>query len=187
MILVFDCEIIKMIPAKKGREQGFEYCQGWQDFKGMGISVIAVCDLDSLFEEVFVFPEVSEIKQLIPVAEFWGFNSKNFDDRLCQAHGLPISSKFDLLEEIRLSAYGSADWRDQPAGFSYSLEAIARANGLAKSGSGELAPKLWQQGSVKEVVDYCLQDARITRQLILKFLDEQLRDPNTGAFLLPKK
>lgn len=35
----------------------------------------------------------------------------------------------------------------------------------------------------QEVVDYCMNDVRITKELILLFLEGKLEDPNTGDIL----
>jgi hypothetical protein len=86
---------------------------------------------------------------------------------------------------VRRSAYGSVNWQDQPEGYSYSLDAIARANGYAKTGNGALAPQLWQDGKYREVIDYCLNDCQITRKLFLKYKNGELIDPNNGKILKP--
>lgn len=199
MNLVYDCEIIQMIPPKGiSRIDGFEYCDGWEDYEGMGISVICVADLDSELEESFNLnlrndrlTEASGISQiecqrLLLANHISGFNSKKFDDLLCDAHGIAVTTDFDLLEQVRLSAYGSIEWFDCPRGFTYKLDALAQANGLGgKTGSGELAPKLWQQGRQEEVINYCMNDVRLTKQLILKFKAGELIDPNTGLILSP--
>lgn len=204
MNLVYDCEIIRMIPDRGSpvtKLDGFEYCGGWEDFKNMGISVICATDLNTDDCYVFLHPDSSEI-----VSEMWitlsstiydfedfsqsskiyGFNSRKFDDNLCQANGINLKTDFDLLEQVRLSAYGSIEWFDCPKGRTYKLDALARANGLwGKTGSGELAPKLWQQGKQKEVIDYCINDVCLTKELILKFNAGELIDPNTGLILNP--
>lgn len=206
MNLIYDCEIIRCIPSKGVRMieedsskwlsrfgDGLEYCSGWDDFENMGISVVGLADLNSGYSEIFILnilnPDpippagFSKLQSLFLENKILGFNSRNFDDNLCKAHGLSIQTSFDLLEEVRIAAYGSPSWEDQPPGFRYNLDAIARANGLAKTGHGELAPKLWQEGKREEVADYCLNDVAITKGLLLKFLDGNLIDPNTGNLL----
>jgi hypothetical protein len=37
--LVYDCEIVKAIPNGQ-KKKGIEYCEGWGNFEGMGVSVI---------------------------------------------------------------------------------------------------------------------------------------------------
>jgi|GEM_PF-859663 DEAD/DEAH box helicase domain-containing protein len=222
MRLIYDCEIIRLIPPDNyfvacnnypDSEawfncfgDGYQYCAGWNDFENMGIAVIGVCNIDT--EELYYFSDrdhnlkrgkylegfnhfpgafvdfdaITE-KGEIELIEWWGFNSLNFDDKLCRANGIDIYTNHDLLCQIRLAAFGSSHWEDQPRGSSYSLGAIAKVNGMAKSGSGELAPKLWQDGKHQEVIDYCLNDCLITARLIKLFERGALIDPNTGEKL----
>jgi hypothetical protein len=46
---VFDLEIIKAIPPKDAADRldGIEYCNGWTDYQGMGISVGSLSFYDS--------------------------------------------------------------------------------------------------------------------------------------------
>jgi hypothetical protein len=112
-----------------------------------------------------------------------GFNSKNFDDKLLQANGINLSTDYDVLEQIRIAAYGSPNWQACPKGFSYSLEAITSANGFKKTGHGALAPQLWQDGKRQEVISYCINDCLITKEILLLGMNGLLKDPNTGNFL----
>lgn len=192
--LVYDCEIIK-IPsnnvAVEGMDDGFSYCSGWEDFENMGISVICAADLKESFTWTFGLWNSNHIREFHQLSSFYrdselpicGFNSLKFDDNLCRANGIEVQTTFDLLVEICKAAYGSPDWEDQPEGYSYSLAAIAKANGLEKTGNGANAAKLWQQGKHQEVIDYCMNDVKVTKQLILKLLDGQLIDPNTQKLL----
>jgi hypothetical protein len=112
-----------------------------------------------------------------------GFNSKNFDDKLLQANGINIKTGYDLLEEIRLAAFGSTRWQDTPKGCNFSLGKIGEANGFPKTGSGELATALWQQGRHEDVIRYCLNNVKITHELLLLGWAGILIDPNTGKKL----
>lgn len=189
--LIYDCEILRCIPPKgvyiSGEDpyrygNGFAYCQGWGDFAGMGISCLAY--IFGGFAKVFDWQNLADRNEFLSAAatasQIIGFNSKAFDDKLLEANGVFISTTYDLLEEVRLAAYGSSSWEDTPKGCSYSLDAIARANGAAKNGSGSLAPQLWQQGKYEEVLDYCLNDVIITHKLLELGLQGLLIDPNTA-------
>lgn len=183
--IIYDCEIIKCIPQGEILSN-YEYCGGWDDFEGMGISVICAIDLES--DRTYIFSkDFQDFQELVDSTDkIFGFNSKNFDDNLCNAHGITVTTDFDLLEQVRLSAYGSSEWFHCPKGYTYKLDALAKSNGLGgKTGSGEQAPKLWQQGKRQEVIDYCINDVILTKQLIIKFLDGHLKDPNTNKILLP--
>lgn len=180
--LIYDIEIAKAIPGGE-RIEGIEYCQGWEDFEGMGISVIGyqfgeespefALSLEEFFDELQF---IDEPYCLI------GFNSKGFDDLLVAANGCFLATDYDLLEEIRLAA-GHKSHRSVPKGHSYRLDAIAKANGMAKTASGELAPVMWQRGQRQEVIDYCLMDIKITKAMLDLGLAGELIDPNTGRKL----
>lgn len=180
--LIYDLEIIKCIPDRGARFEGYEYCNGWHDHAGMGISVIGWATEYSngcfqFADKPTMLTELAKDKVIV------GFNSKNFDDKLCSANGMYIRTHYDLLEEIRIAAYGSPDYRDAPPGYSYALGKVGEANGLPKTGSGELAPQIWQQGRFAEVEEYCLNDVIITQNLMFLGLAGRLKDPNTGRLL----
>jgi DEAD/DEAH box helicase domain-containing protein len=198
-IIIYDCEIIHCIPPRNGYlDPRFSYCQGWHDFKNMGISVIAfqligwksfsdglysITNLDNSIP--YSFDSLKEILSEAPLVI--GFNSKKFDDALLKANNIVIQTHYDLLEEIRHVGYGSSRWQDQPKGRNYSLDAIARANGMKKAECGNLVPQLWQQGQYQKVIDYCLNDVRLTTSILQLGQQGNLIDPNTGKYLKLKK
>jgi DEAD/DEAH box helicase domain-containing protein len=185
--LIFDCEIINCIPnSKEPNNPKYKYCGGWTDYANMGIATIGVATLDTPHTVYFAEGggvRLEYITDLLKDNFAIGFNSKNFDDKLLQANGINLTTDYDVLEQIRIAAYGSPAWQDCPKGFSYSLDAITAANGFKKTGHGALAPQLWQDGKRQEVIDYCLNDCRITKEILLLGLKGELRDPNTGKFL----
>jgi hypothetical protein len=85
-----------------------------------------------------------------------------------------------LLLECRIAAYGSARYQDQPQGHSYALAPIVAANGMEKTGRGDLAPRWWQDGDKARVIAYCCNDVRIERAALRLGLAGQLKNPNTG-------
>lgn len=104
-----------------------------------------------------------------------GFNSLAFDNRLCEANGInvPDEKSYDLLVEV---------WKGAGQGKGhggFSLDAICKANfGLEKSGHGAMAPVQWQRGEFGSVIDYCLNDVRLTKMLLDQVIrDEVVRDP----------
>lgn len=193
--LIYDCEIEKLIPSRnEPLEPCFKYCEGWTDYKGMGISVIGYLAVDYgcistgyvdfSNDKSMIEPILNRFKTRVSQSDLViGFNSRNFDDKLLAANGIEVETRYDLLEQIRIAAFGSPRWQDTPRGRTYKLDAIARANGLAKTGTGELAPKLWQQGKKQEVIDYCVHDTKITYDLMRLGIQGRLIDPNTGEAL----
>ncbi len=169
-MIVYDLEIKKAIlAAGEAPMPGIEYCSGWKDHKGQGISVLCAYDYTQDRYRVFCDDNLRGFQDLVDGGSLViGFNSQHFDDQVCNAHGLQVKTGYDLLREI-YKALGLDPFPSKygPEYRGFSLDAMAVANGLgAKSGQGSLAPVDWQQGRVGSVVDYCLQDVRITKGLV---------------------
>ncbi len=184
-MIIYDCEIIRAIPPKDGnRLEDIEYCEGWDDHAGMGISVIGVYDYASDRYRVFCKDNFDEFQALVDSADLIvGYNSLKFDNQLCAANSLkvPNEKSYDLLVEI-WEAHGLASVFQYPSHVGYSLDAVAQANfGDSKTGNGAMAPVLWQQGKIGQVIDYCLQDVRLTKRLMDQVINtEKLISPLTG-------
>lgn len=173
-MLVFDSEIEKAIRGR-GEEQipGIEYCQGWKDFIGMGISVIGVYDFKESKYRVFLEDNLNELQQLIDDRKFCiGFNNENFDNQLLAAHNIniPEEKSFDLLKAIK-EVTGTTK--------GLGLEAICKVNfNTLKNSNGALAPILWQQKQYGKVIDYCLNDVNMTLAILNKIaFNSCLTDP----------
>ena len=106
--LIYDCEIIRCIPTRNGyHEPGLEYCEGWQDFENMGISLIGAWL--SWNNSVVIYPgsAFSKFQKDVDTADLIvGFNSLSFDDKLCQANGIKVKTDYDLLQEVWAAAAG---------------------------------------------------------------------------------
>lgn len=173
-IIIYDCEIIKAIPDKNKVNLGhIEYCNGWDDFENMGISVIGVNILDDNFDLVSNHNIASNNLGTFQLGlngteVLVGFNNQHFDDNLIKANGFTIPENvvnYDILAEI-WEAAGLGRTFEYPTHAGFSLDAICKANGLGeKTGTGANAAILWQQGKVKEVIEYCENDIRLTKQL----------------------
>ena len=179
----FDLEIKNLIQRDPDRPH-LKYCSGWTDFQGMGISCIGMafdCGEPIALEwPTLVFSGMDPQKY-----RFIGFNSNHFDDRLLMANGVEIES-IDFLKLVRIAAFGSPHWQDQPQGYTYRLDALALANGLPpKTGRGEVAPARWQMGYRQEVLDYCAHDVSLLRELWRKFHTIGIMDPNEPRILHP--
>ena len=174
--IIFDCEIERGVRPKKQQPQlGIEYSNGWQDFRGMGISVIGAYDYVENIYRVFCKDNFDEFKKLIHTRKWVvGFNSRGFDEPLVRVHGcaVPEAKSYDILVEV---------WRAAglPLEFTphlhrgYGLGPLCTANfDVAKSGDGALAPVLWQQGKIGTVIDYCLHDVWLTKRLMDRVLTE---------------
>lgn len=196
---IYDLEILKAIPPKEDSERipGIQYCEGWGDFAGMGVSCWARCFFDSASEAIFGVQSGTAPKALIAALDkadielgggisLGGFNSRKFDDRLMAAQGLECRSDFDILDLV-LAAAGVekiAYWEMQPKR-SYALERLAKANGYEKTLSGELAPIEWQKGREDIVLAYCQNDVLIEAETLRRLMQGTLIDPNTDQILPP--
>lgn len=181
--LIYDIEIIKAIPTKEPRIEGIEFCKSWTDYEGMGIAVIGFKWND---EPARFANNVDEFVDIKMIFDTWphqliGFNSRSFDDKLLAAHDLEgITTDYDLLEQVRIAAGFKAHFQSVPRGYSYKLDALAKANGMAKTESGAMAPVLWQQGEHDRVREYCKADVEITSAILDLGLAGELIDPNTS-------
>lgn len=171
--LIYDIEIVNAVPDRCGdRIEGVQYCEGWHDHAGMGISVIGAYDYAEDRYRVFCADNFAEFLALCADrAPLVSFNGIGFDDKVINAEMgpdigvMPPSFRYDLLAEIwRAAGLNPSYGGNSHAG--YGLDATCEANfGIRKSGNGALAPVLWQQGRVGEVIDYCLNDIRLTKRL----------------------
>jgi hypothetical protein len=97
-----------------------------------------------------------------------GFNSLGFDRLLLEVNGIryPAHANYDLLAELWMAA-GLLPEYSGAIHNGFGLDATAEANQIGnKSGHGALAPVDWQRGHISTVVDYCLHDVWLTKQLI---------------------
>lgn len=185
-MLIYDIEIEKMIPQKdEPREEGYDYCEGWGDHYGMGIAVVGAFDYNEGVPRIFFKDNIEELWKLMDKADrIVGFNNRHFDDKLMAAHGyqVPEEKSYDLFLEIKEAA-GAGKFAK-----GYSLDNCCQVNlGMSKSGSGALAPKLWQDGRFGAVADYCLRDISLTAKLLDMAMDQPILDPgNNGVRIFVK-
>ena len=125
------------------------------------LSLACVCIHDSLTDSYQHFFE-EDLKKLWPILEktdiLIGFNSDHFD--------IPILNKYysgdlrkiksiDLMKEIK-----------KKLGRRIGLDAVVSATlGKKKSGDGIHANVWWRKGEKQKVVDYCIDDVRLTKEL----------------------
>lgn len=199
-ILVYDCEIIKAVMpdyANQAKIVGIEYCDGWHDHSNMGISVIgtynnwtkesiAYVNFDDILpmDKESSWRPLNEFQELLNQADVLvGFNNQSFDDNLIKANGFTIPENilnYDILVEI-WKAVGIEPPFVYPTHAGYSLKQTCEANGLPpKTGDGANAAVQWQRGEHKKVIDYCLNDIKITTELLRKIMS------NDGWLVNPK-
>ena len=149
--------------------------RGWSNYTSLGLSLGAYYDYQDgrihWFDAHSLCDTVDHLLTRQPL--IISFNGKRFDSAVMIA-ALPLDlgmarvtqwlplwhRSYDLLEEVWTVA------GTKPRGVN-SLGALCQANGLgAKTGHGALAPRLWQQGRVADVLNYCQQDVYLTKSLV---------------------
>ena len=163
--LFYDVEIARAIEVEgEERFQGVDYCEGWEDFAGMGVAVL--CAYDEVEKRYFVFLEdgLKEFEKLAAERYVIGFNSIKFDDNVLAAAGIEVRTDYDLFVEVQRAA--GLPEGSQEHGI-YSLNKMAYRNGLPlKTGWGKYAPVQWQRGEKSSVINYCLHDVYLLRELV---------------------
>lgn len=133
---------------------------GWEHIDKLGISV--ACAYDSRSDEFLTFRE-NELKHLIDVCNdrlVVGFNVRGFDLPVMAPYGLDVKrlDVFDIMYDLQ------ALTRQQ----FLKLEAVARGTlGTGKSAEGTMAVEWWKSGQIQKIIDYCLQDVKVTRDIFM--------------------
>lgn len=193
-MIVYDLEILAAVPPRDGRrEPGILYCEGWKDLKHMGVACLCAYDTRTRRYRVFCHDNLGEFADLAardPSEVLAGFNSMPFDNQVLKGVGMPLPERrsYDLLREVWVGAGLSALWRG-PSHAGYGLDALAKANGLpGKTGYGGDAPLNWQRHRYGGVIDYCLEDVRLTVELLRTVVvDGSLVDPKSGQRIQVRK
>lgn len=180
--VIFDLEIEKAILGRNERPvEGVAYCKGWQDHRGMGISTLCAYDTASGRTRAFCKDNKDEFADLLVEADLIvGFNSRNFDAKVVLhswGFSIPETKHYDIMLELAEGHGG--DFRG------LGLNAVVKMNlgpEFGKTGNGGLAPIDWQSGRIGSVIDYCLEDVRLTALLFSRILETgELLSPKTGA------
>lgn len=129
------------------------------DLRKLKVSVVGIYEFAtnqylSFREEEFtqLFPRLEKASLLV------GFNINKFD--------LPVLSPYYLGKMSQFKTLDILDEVEKVLGFRVALDDLARATlGVKKSGHGFLAIDYFRNGQWDKLIDYCLSDVRITREL----------------------
>ncbi len=125
------------------------------------LTLACVCIHDSQTGQFTSYFE-KDLKRLWPILEktdiLIGFNSDHFD--------IPILNKYYSGDLRRLKSIDLMKEMRKTLGRRIGLNAVAEATlGKKKIGDGVHANVWWRQGEKQKVVDYCIDDVRLTREL----------------------
>lgn len=166
-LLFLDCEIARCIPSHRIADDPetdpdqsdrmmYQFCHGWTDFSGMGISCVTTFSTIEARAHVYLRDNLAELIESIRAHDHVvTFNGDRFDIPLLRANDIMVHQHIDLAKAI-WSACGIANG-EHPRNLG--LNALCLANRIAgKTGNGANAPKLFQDGCFGQLIDYCLGD-----------------------------
>lgn len=131
---------------------------GWDHIDKLGISV--ACAYDSKTDQFLSYRE-NELSKLIDLCEerlVVGYNIRGFDLPVMVPYGLEPSKLdvFDLMYDLEALTRQRF----------LKLEAVARGTlGTGKSADGLMAVEWYKKGEIQKIIDYCLQDVKVTRDV----------------------
>jgi len=192
-IIIYDIEILRGIERKEKQIPDIEYCNGWDDHANMGITVVGAYDYLEDRYRVFLDDNKDDLPKLVADRNplLVGFNNIRFDNavlRVTRDWGdWNDARSYDLLQEIWAAA-GFGPEFDATTHAGFGLDRMCEVNfGTRKTGYGGTAPVDWQQGRRGKVIDYCLNDIRLTKQLFNRVLDgAPIKHPKERADLMLK-
>ena len=132
---------------------------GSSDPTALDISVASVYDSET---DKYTTVTIDELEKLWPIIEradaLVGYNSNHFDIPLLNKYypgDLTTIKSIDILEDIKNSL-----------GRRLRLDSVAQATvGAKKSADGLQAVRWWREGKIKEIMKYCEQDVKVTKQV----------------------
>jgi len=132
---------------------------GSNDATDLDLSVVCIHDSETGEYSSYTQEQLSDLWPILEKTDILvGYNSDHFDvpllNKYCPNNLNKIKS-LDLLKEIRASL-----------GRRIKLDDVAKATlGESKSADGLLAVKWWREGQHQKVIDYCIQDVKVTRDV----------------------
>ena len=140
---------------------------GWHRANRMGISVVVLYDSASDNFRTYLEKDMPElIKDLQSFELVIGFNNKRFDNKVLSAYtvfNLASLPTLDIMEVIT-----------NRLGYRLSLDRLAEHTlGVKKTANGLMALKWYKEGKMEEIISYCRQDVKITRDIFLYGLENR--------------
>jgi len=139
---------------------------GWKNFKQLEVSV--ACAYDSRTDKFLTYRE-NELAQLAELCKerlVIGYNVIGFDIPVLEKYGVLPASELDVFD-IMIDFHNVSGWKF------VKLEKIAKATlGTGKSADGIMAVEWWKTGEVDKIIEYCLKDVEVTRDIFLHGLNK---------------
>lgn len=131
---------------------------GWEHIEKLGVSV--ACAYDSKTDQFLSFTEdrLSDLVKLCTERLIVGYNIRGFDLPVLVPYGLVLKGLdvFDIMYDLETLTRQRF----------LKLETVAQGTlGVGKSADGLQAVEWYKQGKIQQIIDYCLQDVRVTRDI----------------------
>lgn len=139
---------------------------GWKNFKQLEVSV--ACAYDSKTDAFISYTEdkLGDLVKLCKERLLIGYNLVGFDLPILEKYGLPPVNELDVFD-IMLDVHNVSGWKF------VKLDRIAQATlGVGKSADGLMAVEWWKTGEVDKIIEYCLKDVEVTRDIFLHGLNQ---------------
>lgn len=163
---LFDSNPLREVPRGKlavvfdlETQRSFEEVGGRSQMHQLGVSVGVAYRYDR--DEFLVYTEgaVGGLVDLLRSADLVvGYNIRGFDYEVLRGYtdfDLQTLPTFDLMYDL-----------EERLGFAPKLQSVASATlGTGKSADGLQALEWWRRGEVDQIIEYCREDVRVTRDL----------------------
>jgi len=139
---------------------------GWKNFKQLECSVACAFDSKTNTMHSFTEDKLGELVELCKDRLLVGYNLVGFDLPILEKYGLPPAAELDVFD-IMLDVHNVSGWKF------VKLDRIAQATlGAGKSADGLMAVEWWKQGEVQKIIEYCIKDVEVTRDVFLHGLNQ---------------
>jgi len=140
---------------------------GWHRADRMGVSVAVLYDSVSDNFKTYLERDIPELIRDLQTFELVvGFNNKRFDNRVLSAYSVFNLSSLPTLDIMEVIA--------NRLGYRLSLDRLAEHTlGVKKSANGLMALQWYKDGRIEDIINYCRQDVKITRDLFLFGLENR--------------
>jgi len=132
---------------------------GRNNIKDLLVSVVCIYSYEQDAYSCYEESELPALGEMFQKSELIiTFNGKNFD--------VPVLEKYFKFNLSKIRHYDIFEEIQERLGRRMGLDPIAQANlGLKKSSHGLEAIKMFREGRIQELKDYCTQDVKVTKEI----------------------
>lgn len=123
------------------------------------VSVVVAYYYEDDTYEAYLEEDLPKLFKKLETAErIIGYNSKGFD--------IPILNNYYPGDLLQIPQLDMLEKIHQSLGFRLKLDSVAASTiGASKSAHGLLAVQWWKEGKIDEIIEYCKQDVKVTKEV----------------------